>query len=95
MIIFDQIMTNRCKMLKSISCLLILLLCSGCSIEKTEKNPSLPDSNYFPPLTGTQWKTRSIASLNWNQSAVRPLLDYLELKHSKSFLILVDGKIVM
>jgi CubicO group peptidase (beta-lactamase class C family) len=72
-----------------------LLLCIGCTIEKTEKNPSLPDSNYFPPLTGTQWETRSIASLNWNQSAVRPLLDYLELKHSKSFLILVDGKIVL
>ncbi|WP_339919761.1 serine hydrolase [uncultured Flavobacterium sp.] len=80
---------------KSIQCLLILLFCLGCTKEDTETKPAPSVTNYFPPLTGTQWKTQSITSLNWNQGAVQPLLDYVELKHSKSFLILVDGKIVM
>jgi CubicO group peptidase (beta-lactamase class C family) len=52
-------------------------------------------TNYFPSLAGVQWETTSIISLNWNQSAVAPLLNYLELKNSKSFLILVNGRIVM
>jgi CubicO group peptidase (beta-lactamase class C family) len=36
-----------------------------------------------------------VASLGWKQEAVRPLLDYLASKNTKSFIILVDGRIVM
>lgn len=55
-----------------------------------------PTTNlYFPPLSGDTWETKSVAELNWHPEAVEPLLDYLELKHSKSFMILVDGKIVL
>ncbi|MGL2964831.1 serine hydrolase domain-containing protein [Flavobacterium sp. RSB2_4_14] len=51
---------------------------------------------YFPPNDGsTTWETKTIAELGWNQNAVQPLLNYLELKHSKSFIILVNGRIVM
>lgn len=51
---------------------------------------------YFPPSDGsTTWETKTISSLGWNQSAVQPLLDYLALKNSKSFIVLVDGKIVL
>jgi CubicO group peptidase (beta-lactamase class C family) len=50
---------------------------------------------YFPENTGTIWDTKSISSLGWNQSQVQPLLDYLALKNSKSFIILVNGRIVM
>ena len=53
------------------------------------------ESLYFPPLSTNFWETKTITDLNWNQSAVQPLLDYLELKHSKSFIILVNGRIVM
>ena len=53
------------------------------------------ESMYFPPLTTNVWETKNLEDLNWNQSAVQPLLDYLELKHSKSFIILVNGRIVM
>jgi len=35
------------------------------------------------------------SDLKWNQNAVQPLLDYLELKNSKSFIILVNGRIVL
>ena len=54
------------------------------------------ETMYFPPNDGsTTWTTKNISDLGWNQSAVQPLLDYLELKHSKSFIILVNGRIVM
>ena len=47
-------------------------------------------------ITGDVWETKSVAEVGWRtESAVQPLLDYLELKHSKSFIILVDGKIVL
>lgn len=51
---------------------------------------------YISPIDGdTTWETKSISDLGWNQNAVNPLLTYLEEKHSKGFIILVDGKIVL
>ncbi|SFF07630.1 Beta-lactamase [Flavobacterium xueshanense] len=84
-------------MSKIIYCFLILLFCSGCSSDTVEPNPTPTHTEtfYLPPLTNTTWETKSIASLGWKQIAVQPLLDYLELKNSKSFIILVNGRIVM
>ncbi len=69
----------------------------SCSSESADPTPTPAPTEtlYFPPLTGTTWETKSIASLGWKQAAVQPLLDYLELKHSKGFIILVNGRIVM
>ncbi len=54
------------------------------------------ETMYFPPNDGsTTWTTKSISDLGWNQTAAQELLAYLELKHSKSFIILVNGRIVM
>ncbi len=72
--------------------LLSALLCSGCS---RDEEPTPDESMYFPVNTGTDWETKSISSLGWNQSAVQPLKDYLLEKNSKSFMILVNGRIVM
>lgn len=78
------------------SLLILLLFCSSCSSDTPEPTPNpTTETLYFPPLTGTTWETKSIASLGWKQTAVQPLLDYLELKNSKSFIILVNGRIVM
>lgn len=79
--------------------LLVLILpffmaCSS-SDDSSTNNPSSPETMYFPPLSGNSWETKSVSELNWNSNAVQPLLDYLNLKHSKSFMILVDGRIVM
>lgn len=78
---------------KTIYTLLILLLFASCNSET--KIPTPTADTYFPPLTGTNWETKSIADLNWKQSAVQPLLDYLQIKNTKSFMILVNGRIVM
>lgn len=73
----------------------LLLFLSSCSSDSSS-NPVVEEQMYFPPNDGsTIWTTKSIADLSWNQSAVQPLLDYLELKHTKSFIILVNGRIVM
>ena len=74
---------------------LFLVFFSSCSSDSTS-NPVVEEQMYFPPNDGSAtWTTKSIADLGWNQSAVQPLLDYLNLKHSKSFIILVNGRIVM
>ena len=50
---------------------------------------------YFPPNGSDVWETKSIGNLGWNQDKLQPLLDFLELKNTKSFIILYDGKIVV
>lgn len=80
-----------CKIVTSIFFLFILISCGS----ETPPAPTPEETLYFPPLSGTTWETKTIASLAWNQAAVQPLLDYLASKNSKSFMILVNGKIVM
>ncbi|HBK82253.1 MAG TPA: serine hydrolase, partial [Flavobacterium sp.] len=41
------------------------------------------------------WETKTIAQLNWNDDKLQPLLDFLELKNTKSFIILYNGRIVV
>lgn len=82
-------------MTKTIFNLLIILTFISCSKESTEDENTPSQTMYFPPLTETNWETTLISDLKWNQNAVQPLLDYLELKNSKSFIILVNGRIVL
>ena len=91
-----KVLFQTLVMKKIIYFLLIVLVFTNCS----ENNNNGSDVNYnlmyFPPTNGSNtWETRSISSLGWNQNAVQPLLDYLLLKNTKSFIILVNGRIVM
>lgn len=75
---------------------LFLLLILSCSSSQEPKPPTNPAENlYFPPVGSDSWETKSISNLGWNQPAVQPLLDFLGQKNSKSFIILVNGRIVM
>jgi hypothetical protein len=74
---------------------LILLLFMSCSSDGQDSEPTPIETSYFPPLTGNFWETKSVGDLGWKQTAVQPLLDYLSLKNSKGFIILVNGRIVM
>jgi CubicO group peptidase (beta-lactamase class C family) len=84
-------------MRKYITLLALSLLTFSCSSDDdTNSSNNTEETMYFPPNDGSNtWETKSISSLGWNQSAVQPLLDYLQLKHSKSFIILVNGRIVL
>jgi CubicO group peptidase (beta-lactamase class C family) len=79
------------NILLSLSSLFFIISCS----KDDTVNSTTPEGMYFPPSGVETWETKSVSSLNWNQNAVQPLLDYLALKNSKSFIILVNGRIVM
>lgn len=74
--------------------LLLLIPFLGCN-KKEEPQPNVNESMYFPSNANADWETKSSASLNWNQSAIEPLKEYLIQKNTKSFMILVNGRIVM
>ncbi len=74
---------------------LLLILSCGTSTEEPNAPSNPTETLYFPPIGNDTWETKSMADLNWNQLAVQPLLDFLGEKNSKSFIILVNGRIVM
>lgn len=78
-------------MKKYIFLLLFGLLLINCSADESSSEETI----YFPPNSSSVWETKSITDLGWNQNNVQPLLDYLELKNTKSFIILHNGKIVV
>ena len=79
--------------MKKIALLLFSVLFIGCNSE--DENSNSTENMYFPPIGSSIWETKSISSLGWNQSQVQPLLDYLEEKHTKGFIVLQNGRIVL
>ena len=81
------------------ACFLSIVFASCSSDDSSEQtqqqNPETTESMYFPPTNSDEWETRSISNLGWNQSKVQDLLNYLQTKNSKSFIILQNGRIVM
>ncbi|KGO92932.1 serine hydrolase domain-containing protein [Flavobacterium subsaxonicum] len=75
--------------------MLVLSACSSDNDAPASTTPPVEEAIYFPDNGSNTWQTKSIDSLGWNTAAVAPLLSYLELKHSKSFIILVNGRIVV
>jgi CubicO group peptidase (beta-lactamase class C family) len=85
------------KLLRSILlliCTTIIISCSSDTNNGPDENPSNEDI-YFPPLTTDVWESKSLNELSWDETQLQPLLDYLEDKNSKSFMILHHGKIVV
>ena len=81
------------KLLKYFLFLIFPLI--GCNKKDNKIDTPPTESMYFPPNSGTDWETTSLSSLGWKESAVQSLKDYLLQKHTKSFMILVNGSIVM
>lgn len=50
---------------------------------------------YFPPISGNAWDTISPARLNWCDSEIDNLYNYLNENNTKAFVLLIDGKIVL
>lgn len=80
---------------------IVTLLISSCSKDEDTNiitptpTPTPEEAIYYPPIGSTTWETKTPESLNWNIANIQPLYDYLELKHSKSFIVLHNGKIVL
>ena len=50
---------------------------------------------YFPPTTGNVWDSILPSNLNYCQARIDSLYNYLQLKNTKSFILLKDGKRVL
>ena len=76
--------------------LIALTLFLSCSSNNNpiEENP-LSNELYFPPINTNTWETLTISELEWNEAALQPLLNYVERKGTKAFLILKNGRIVV
>ncbi len=72
---------------------LLSLTFFGCSSDDGDTTDV--ETMYFPSNTDNVWETKTPASLGWNESQIQPLRDYLIDKNTKSFMILVNGRIVM
>ena len=68
---------------------------SGCNKEDAAPKPDPIEPMYFPSNTDSEWETKSFSSLGWNEEAAEELKEFLILKNTKSFMILVNGRIVM
>lgn len=80
------------KTLVLLSALLSLISCN----KDNDNPPDNPDpTQYFPPISGTNWETSSVSEQGWNESAVQPLKAFLAANNTKAFMILVNGRIVM
>jgi len=92
----NSIITNNYIPMKIFSLLFISLFAAmGCSSTKSDYEPSLTESMYFPSNSSENWETKSATSLGWNANAITQLKDFLNQKNSKAFIILVNGRIVM
>lgn len=87
--------------MKYLFCLIVFIGFYNCSSsnDATDDSPTDPnpvDQIYFPPINASleDWETVEPSTLNWNINELQPLLDYLEGKNTKGFIILHNGKIV-
>ena len=69
----------------------------GCSSssETVENPPAQTPAMYFPPIGSDIWDTTMPQTLNWDATKLPDLLSFLQTKNTKSFIVLVDGKIVL
>ena len=74
---------------------LFVLLIVFASCGKDTTDPPAAEAMFFPSNTDTSWERKSMSGLGWNTGNVQSLKDYLSQKNSKSFMILVNGRIVM
>lgn len=82
--------------MRTLSLLFAILLLVQASCNPTEEPGNSTDqAMYFPPLAGNDWAKISPRELNWDESQIPALVDFLRSKNSKSFLILVNGRIVL
>lgn len=74
--------------------LIIMLINCSSKDDDLELN-NITETLYFPPLSGNDWETKTAQSLGWKTNNIPDLLNYLQQKNTKSFIILYNGRIVM
>lgn len=67
----------------------------SCSTDGESNEEMVDDTLYFPPIASSVWETTSVQELNWDPEKLPVLLDFLEEKNTKGFIMLHKGKIVV
>src|SRR5688572_18732217 len=81
--------------MRNFTFLLLLSLLFSCQKDSSDNSNEPPVSSlYFPPVSGSEWQTTTVASLGWNEALLNDLYSYLQQKNTKAFIILKNGKIV-
>lgn len=57
--------------------------------------PTGEQEMYFPPISGNDWEKIAPSQLSWNENQIPALVEFLRSRNTKSFLILVNGKIAL
>ena len=78
-------------------CLTLLFLGCASSDDSQPTPETTPSGIYFPPNNdpNNTWEEATATQVGWNNSEIQPLLDFLEEKHSKGFIMLYNGKMVV
>ncbi len=80
----------------SIPLLLIILALIGCKKKDKIVEHTINESEiYFPEIGSDEWETTTLENLNWNESAIDDLNDFLSQNGTRGFILLKNGKIVI
>ena len=71
------------------------ILCMTVFFSCSEKELVPDTSLYFPPISNSSWETMTMSESDFNETNLPDLLNYLEQKATKGFIILKNGKIVV
>lgn len=73
------------------------LLIASCNKSDDDFTPptEVEESIYFPPVSSNEWQTILPNDLNWNLNKLADLKQFLIDENSKSFVVLINGKIVV
>jgi len=83
------------KTTKTLLFILLSITFFACSKDGDSAEEISNQAMYFPPVDGSAWETTTVQNLNWNEDKLPALLDFLQEKNTKSFIILHNGKIVV
>ena len=78
-----------------IALFLVFTVFNCSSNDEPIKETPTPEALYFPPIGSDVWETKSVSEAEWNENELQPLLNFLEEKNTKSFIMLQNGKIVV
>lgn len=93
---YNQIQTMKPLVLTSLFfCFILLLNCSSEDTNTVTEQDPQPETLYFPPNDSDVWDTKTSSEANWNENQLQQLLDFLDEKNTKSFIMLHNGKIVV
>ncbi|MEM6298828.1 MAG: serine hydrolase, partial [Bacteroidota bacterium] len=88
--------------MKKLLFLLAIIGFVACTSETNEDPTPTPDTPdeptnleaYFPPNTGNEWETLNPEELGWCTDKLSEMQTFLEVKNTKAFLVLKNGRMV-